>query len=482
MKYLLIALSFGCMQLCTACEWWDAACHARQGSGVFQPVNEAVRTGEKVVHEAVTTVQQGAETVKKAAESVLQTGRDLVGGAQTFVEADLFGKLNGALLALQGMQKDVLGDTESINALNTYIKNVSESFAALAQAMGEIDKLPDSVTPAELGQKVVFVSDKLATINHLSQVTVVFRNFLRLVEPVANDLLQILLRFAQNSGRQDMERLYRKRLDQSSTFFSYFSPVLHKVGSEWDRLAPEVTDSIKGAGQLLQSMSGMIVFVLQLGNMTTKELLEGALKGGSIGAGMLNAAEGLSIHTLASGVDSLIKLPNEAWSKLNRVGSQLGSLFDYGFDELLPKVNKALLLVDDRLGELAKQKAGFAKVHSIALLLSYLTPVLLELSENQGLFDQLMVFLKDLTNDLFEIMDRSTLKVGGVFEIGPRFKGIEQDSIIQLIEQLQKVRIGVLGMLEKIDQELPKVAEMLQPLAKVHAQAIGENLLAKQGD
>ncbi len=476
MKYQIFLIGLSVMQSSLGCEWWDAACHARQGSGVFEPVREVVQTGERVVHQVGDTVKQGVETVKKVAEDVVQTGRDFVGGVKTAVEADLLGRLNGALLALQGMQKDVLGDEESIKALNTYIKNVSESFDALSLTMREIDDLPDSVTPADLGKKVVFVADKLASINQLSQVTVVFKNFLRLVEPVVNDLLQVLLRFAQNSGRHDMERLYQKRLKQAHTFFSHFSPVLNKVGREWDRLAPEITDSIKGAGQMLQSMSGMIVFVLQLGDMTTKDLLEHALKKGEafVGSGTLRAETGSPVHAIFSGVVPLIELPNEVWTKLNRLGIQLGSLFDYGFDELLPKVNKALLLVDDRLEELAKQEAGFAKVYSIALLLSYLTPVLLELTENQGLFDQLMTLLNDLTRDLFEAMDRATVKVGDVFEYGPRFKGVDKDKILVLIEQMQKMRAGVLGVLKKLDKELPKVAEMIQPLAKAHAQAIGE--------
>lgn len=458
------------------CEWWDAACHQRNASGAFAVPGQVVEGAQKISR----TIGDGAKTVQKGVEDVFQAGKDFFGGAKTIIEGDLKTKIEQLLKTIQNMQQDLFTDKEdgSVVFLTTYVGKVTKNFGNIGKIVGELDDMPDTVTPADLGKKVVAISTDLAVLNKISRVTGVFEEFLHLMEPVSMDLLSLVLLFARNAGRQDMEKLYLERTRQAKIFFEQMSLVLKKTGKEWDRLAPEITTAIKGAGELIQVMSGALTFLLKLGNLTTKDLLERAMRGNLMPgqSATLHAGGNMQVHALISPFDSALGLPGQLWQRFDAIVQKLGGIFEYGLDVLIPKSNKVFFLVDDELNDLEGQVAGLAKAHSIAQILSYLTPILEELMGNNGLIKRLLDLLDDVVSNAFYLTKTLTIDLG-VMEIGPRFKGIKKEEIDKVIVGLRKVRVATVPMLQQFDKQLPKVIEILEPLAKVHAKALGKTFI-----
>ncbi len=465
LRILFFTVFIGSMNFSRAVEFcwpWDGDCHGRN----FERGKQVVSKIEQVVKEKADEI---GRFLQRAPEDLIRVLQDLFGGTKTVIQGDIIVRLQRSVDAITQLKKTMLdaqGEKPStIDILVRYIASVEENVKAINRVLEEIKDLPDTVSPKDLGEKVVFVGERLQAIHKLSPLTNEVNTLIISMRPMLIDLFEVLILFAGNAGRSDMKESYQKRLIDLGIFFDLMSSVLKKIGVEWDRLAGEMSTTIIGGGQLLQATSGLLSIGLSFMNVTTKDLLKMALSGGDTTTLRANVAHARMVSPVNI-IQDIGESVGAIWKMLHRLGGHVGLFVDYSLDEVLPLANQTLQLIDDRLAMLAKQNAGFSKLYSMGEIFAFTMPFLSEVSEDRGVLDRLLQIMNDLSQDIFSILQGPAGDFGrSVKLIPPAVSVLKKEEIQKMVDALQKVRIQIFGVVTLLDKELPRILSLMKFLS-----------------
>lgn len=471
--FLFISVPVVAIEICVP---WDVPCHERNLKRLEQTKDQVVDKVNKVKDQVVDKVRDVVDNLVDLPDHLRQFIVDTIGTFSTAAQGDLIHRLQRSLDALLSLKRRLLDPSDKGDPAITLVLNrvaeIERGVRSIMATLDEMQHLPTSVVPADLGVKIVSLGEELNKIAKIKQLTDLLNDLVISVKPIFIDLFEILILFAQNSRRSDMETIYRRRLDDVRRFMDLTSSVLQKIGTEWDKLAGEITSTVIGAGNLLQATSGLLEFMLSFTNFTTQDLLNMAFSGMETSSAGIARSNMISTRSLVSDIGAST---NQVWNLLNALGKHVGLFVDYGLDEILPLANKTLLIMDHRLSVMQTQKAGFGKLYTMCEIIASAVPFLLTLGADTGALDRLLIALTEVSQAIFELLNGPLGQVGRSLKIIPdvvhEFTAEDMSSLVTALQKLRKDSSQVLSLL---NTEIPKVLDVLKVLSGIQSVIVPE--------